>query len=110
TFLAKQAQVCTPDACFVLAETFTMDVGRTGRGCIVGLSVHQLHIFYTVAAKGSFSAAAQALHLSQPAVTMQIQALEEVFGTRLFHRSTKKVELTEAGRTLLPYAEQCLAL
>lgn len=76
----------------------------------MGLSVHQLHIFYTVAAKGSFSAAAQALHLSQPAVTMQIQALEEVFGTRLFHRSTKKVELTEAGRTLLPYAEQCLAL
>lgn len=76
----------------------------------MGLNFHQLHIFYTVAAKGSFSAAAQALHLSQPAVTMQIQALEEYFGTRLFHRSTKKVELSEAGMALLPHAERSIAL
>lgn len=73
-------------------------------------SFHQLHIFYTVATKGSFSAAAQALHLSQPAVTMQIRALEEAFGTRLFHRSTKKVELSDAGRALLPHAEKSILL
>lgn len=76
----------------------------------MALNFHQLHIFYTVAAKGSFSAAAQSLHMSQPAVTMQIQALEEYYGTKLFHRSTKKVELSEAGMTLLPYAEKGIAL
>lgn len=76
----------------------------------MGLNFHQLHIFYTVATKGSFSAAAQALHLSQPAVTMQIQSLEEYFGTKLFHRSTKKVELSEAGKALLPHAEKSISL
>lgn len=53
------------------------------------MNFHQLHIFYTVAEKGSFSAAAQALHMTQPAVTMQIQSLEDYFGTKLLHRSTK---------------------
>lgn len=74
----------------------------------VALNFHQLHIFHTVAEKGSFSMAAQALHMTQPAVTMQIQALEEYFGTRLFHRSTKKIEMTEAGRTLLPFARKSI--
>jgi len=74
------------------------------------LSVHQLHIFYTVAQRGSFSAAAQALHMTQPAVTMQIQALEERFGTKLLIRSTKKLELTEAGHLLLPQAHKAILL
>lgn len=76
----------------------------------MGLSFHQLHIFYTVATRGSFSAAAQTLHMTQPAVTMQIQALEEYFGTKLLHRSTKKLNLSEAGQKLLPYAKRCLDL
>ncbi|WP_166238139.1 selenium metabolism-associated LysR family transcriptional regulator [Paenibacillus turpanensis] len=76
----------------------------------MALTFHQLHIFYTVASKGSFSAAAQALHMTQPAVTMQVQSLEEYFGTKLFHRSTKKIEMSDAGRTLLPYAEQSIQL
>ncbi|MEK3730994.1 MULTISPECIES: LysR family transcriptional regulator [unclassified Paenibacillus] len=74
------------------------------------MNFHQLHIFYTVATAGSFSAAAQALHMSQPAVTMQVQALEEYFGTKLLHRSTKHMELSEAGRTLLPFARRSLEL
>ncbi|OZB91811.1 selenium metabolism-associated LysR family transcriptional regulator [Paenibacillus sp. XY044] len=74
------------------------------------MNFHQLHIFYTVADRGSFSAAASALHMTQPAVTMQIQSLEEYFGTRLLIRSTKKIELTEAGITLLPYAAKSIAL
>ncbi|PYE45601.1 LysR family transcriptional regulator [Paenibacillus barcinonensis] len=74
------------------------------------MNFHQLHIFYTVAEKGSFSAAAQALHMTQPAVTMQIQSLEDYFGTRLLHRSTKKIELSEAGRTLLPHAKRSVEL
>jgi DNA-binding transcriptional LysR family regulator len=76
----------------------------------MALSFHQLHIFHTVAEKGSFSAAALALHMTQPAVTMQIQALEDYFGTKLFHRSTKKIELSEAGRELLIYAKRSIEL
>ncbi|HZG54956.1 selenium metabolism-associated LysR family transcriptional regulator [Paenibacillus sp.] len=76
----------------------------------MALNFHQLHIFYTVADRGSFSAAAQALHMTQPAVTMQIQALEEYFGTKLFLRSTKKIELTEAGRALMVYAKRSIDL
>lgn len=76
----------------------------------MSLNVHQLHTFYTVAEKGSFSAAAQVLHMTQPAVTMQIQALEERFGAKLLLRSTKKLELTEAGRCLLPQARKAVEL
>jgi len=76
----------------------------------MSLNVHQLHIFYTVAERGSFSAAAQALHMTQPAVTMQIQALEERFGVKLLLRSTKKLELTEAGYCLLPQARKAIEL
>lgn len=76
----------------------------------MALNFHQLHIFYTVAEKGSFSHAAQALHMTQPAVTMQVQSLEEYFGTKLFIRSTKKIELSEAGKTLLPYAKRSIEL
>lgn len=74
------------------------------------MNFHQLQIFYTVAQRGSFSAAAQALHMTQPAVTMQIQSLEEHFGTKLLERSSKRIELTEAGRTLLPYARKSIDL
>ncbi|MBW5444686.1 LysR family transcriptional regulator [Cohnella sp. CFH 77786] len=76
----------------------------------MALNVHQLHIFYTVAERGSFSSAAQALHMTQPAVTMQVQALEERFGTKLLNRTTKKLELTEAGHSLLPQARKAVEL
>jgi len=76
----------------------------------MALNVHQLHIFYTVAERGTFSAAAQTLHMTQPAVTMQVQALEERFGTKLLNRTTKKLELTEAGHRLLPQARKAVEL
>lgn len=76
----------------------------------MALSFHQLHIFFAVAEKGSFSSAAQSLYLTQPAVTMQIQALEEYFGVKLFQRSSKRIELTEAGRALLPFAQRSIDL
>lgn len=76
----------------------------------MALNYHQLHIFYTVAERGSFSAAAQALHMTQPAVTMQIQSLEDYFGCKLLVRSTKKIELTEAGQTLIPFARKSVEL
>ncbi|MUT66800.1 selenium metabolism-associated LysR family transcriptional regulator [Paenibacillus sp. NEAU-GSW1] len=76
----------------------------------MALNFHQLHIFYTVAERGSFSAAAGALHMTQPAVTMQVQSLEDYFGTKLLQRSTKRIELTEAGRALMPYARRSIEL
>lgn len=76
----------------------------------MALNFHQLHIFHTVAEKGSFSAAAAAMHMTQPAVTMQVQALEEHFGTKLLNRSTKKIELTESGRMLIPFARRSIEL
>jgi len=76
----------------------------------MALNFHQLHIFYTVAERGSFSAAAQALHMTQPAVTMQVQSLEDYFGTKLFTRSTKRIELTESGAALMPFAQRSIEL
>jgi len=69
-----------------------------------------LKAFVAVAGKGSFSLAAEALHLTQPAITRRIQLLEEETGTRLFDRMGRQVLLTEAGRTLLPLAQQILGL
>lgn len=74
------------------------------------MNFHQLHIFHTVAERGSFSSAAQVLHMTQPAVTMQVQALEEYFGTKLLNRSTKKIELSEAGKALFPYAQKSIEI
>ncbi|GGG13043.1 selenium metabolism-associated LysR family transcriptional regulator [Paenibacillus abyssi] len=76
----------------------------------MALNFHQLHIFYTVAERGSFSAAAQALHMTQPAVTMQVQSLEDYFGTKLLLRSTKRIDLTEAGAALMPFAQRSIEL
>lgn len=74
------------------------------------MNFHQLHIFYTVSERGSFSAAAQTLHMTQPAVTMQVQALEDYFGTKLFDRSGKKIMLSEAGLALMPFALRSMQL
>lgn len=75
----------------------------------MAVNFNQLHTFFTIAEQGSFSAAAQMLHMSQPAVTMQIQALEDYFGTKLFDRTKKSIALTDAGNVLLPYAKAAIA-
>ncbi|MFE2849937.1 LysR family transcriptional regulator [Streptomyces lavendulae] len=62
-------------------------------------------VFLRVARDGSFTAAAQGLGYTQSAVSRQIQALEEEWGTALFDRLPRGVRLTEAGRLLLPHAE-----
>lgn len=66
----------------------------------------QLHTFYLVAREGSFSAAADRLHVTQPAVSRQVQTLERVVGSTLFGKRDRRVELSEAGRTLFAYAER----
>ncbi|EHR73059.1 transcriptional regulator [Burkholderiales bacterium JOSHI_001] len=64
------------------------------------LSLDFLRAFEAVARRLSFSAAAQELHLTQSAVSRQIKSLEDDLGTPLFHRGTRRVELTGAGQTL----------
>ncbi|MCG5516299.1 MULTISPECIES: LysR family transcriptional regulator [Ectothiorhodospira] len=66
----------------------------------------RLQVFYTVARLLSFTKAAEALHMTQPAVTFQVRQLEEHFNTRLFDRTHNRVSLTEAGRAAFRYAER----
>jgi DNA-binding transcriptional LysR family regulator len=73
------------------------------------MNVSQLRAFVEVIDRGSFSAAARAMGLSQPAVTMQIQGLEADLGATLLDRRYRRIDLTEAGRTLLPSARKVLA-
>ncbi|WP_317453468.1 LysR substrate-binding domain-containing protein [Streptomyces sp. CBMA152] len=62
-------------------------------------------VFLRVAADGSFTAAAQALGYTQSAVSRQVQTLEAELGSVLFDRLPRGVQLTEAGRVLVPHAE-----
>jgi DNA-binding transcriptional LysR family regulator len=70
----------------------------------------RLQVFHTVARLLSFTKAAEALHMTQPAVTFQIRQLEEYFNTRLFDRTHNKISLTEAGDQVFVYAERIIAL
>ncbi len=71
---------------------------------------HKLRVFCTVAETKSFSKASEIIHLTQPAVSLQIQALEELYETKLFDRSSSTVSLTPAGDILYKYAKEILAL
>ncbi len=64
-----------------------------------------LKVFLAVVEQGSFNKAAEVLLLSQPAVSQKIRQLEASLGVPLFHRSPEGVRLTEAGETLLRYAQ-----
>jgi len=66
----------------------------------------RLQVFHTVARLLSFTKAAQVLHMTQPAVTFQVRQLEEHFNTRLFDRTHNCVTLTDAGSSVLGYAER----
>lgn len=68
-----------------------------------------LEVFAKVATAGSFSAAGRALGLSQTMVTKHIAALEARLGIKLFHRSTRRLSITEAGRSYLEASERILA-
>ena len=71
---------------------------------------HKLRVFCTVAETKSFSKASEIIHLTQPAVSLQIQALEELYETKLFDRSSSTVTLTPAGELLYKYAKHILSL
>jgi DNA-binding transcriptional LysR family regulator len=73
------------------------------------VEIYQLRAFVTVAKIGHLTRAAEVLHLTQPAVTGQIKALEEELGIALFDRRPGRIALTRAGERLLPEAEAVLA-
>ena len=72
------------------------------------MDLASLAAFVAVAEHGGFSAAAEQLHLTQPAVSKRIAQLEASLDVRLFDRLGRQVVTTEAGRTLLPRARRLL--
>lgn len=74
----------------------------------MNVTLKQLEAFIAVSRQGSFSAAAQAIHVSQPALTSLIQNLEGQLGTKLFERSSRGATLTTIGRALRPSVENIL--
>lgn len=73
------------------------------------MEMSALQAFLAVAEHGSFSRAADALFLTQPAVSKRVAALEEELRAPLFDRMGRSVRLTEAGETLLPHARRVLS-
>ncbi len=73
------------------------------------ITLRQLQVFEAAARLAGYTKASKALHLSQPAVSMQIRLLEEQAGMPLFDQIGKKIHLTDAGRTLYRHAQGILA-
>jgi DNA-binding transcriptional LysR family regulator len=72
------------------------------------MEIDQAETFLAVLTYGGFHRAAEALHVSQPAVSARIRALEESFGVTLFDRAQPTLSLSPAGKALRPHAEQLL--
>lgn len=72
--------------------------------------VGHLESFIEIARHGNVSRAADALFLTQPAVTARLKSLETELGVALFARTPRGMKLTDAGRAYLPYAERALAV
>src|SRR5260221_11080640 len=70
--------------------------------------IDELHSFVVLAGELHFGRASKRLFVSQPALSRQIRKLEEKVGGPLFTRTRRKVEITEAGRVLLSWAEKVL--
>jgi LysR family transcriptional regulator, transcriptional activator of the cysJI operon len=73
------------------------------------LDAHQLNVFLAAATTLNFTAAARQLHMSQPCVSQHIRELEHVFDLDLFVREGRHVVLTDAGKALMPLAQQLIA-
>ncbi|MEK7267182.1 MAG: selenium metabolism-associated LysR family transcriptional regulator [Nitrospirota bacterium] len=76
----------------------------------MGMEDHKLKVFCTVAETKSFSKASEIIHLTQPAVSLLVQAIEETYETKLFDRASNTVTLTPAGEMLYKYAKEILNL
>lgn len=72
------------------------------------MTLEQLRIFLAVAEMLHFTRAAEALYITQPAVSAAIQTLETEYGVRLFHRISRHIEITDAGKLLQGEAQKIL--
>ena len=70
------------------------------------MDISALQAFIAVARNGSFSKASEQLFVTQPAISKRVAALEEELGTQLFNRIARQISLTEAGKQLLPKAQE----
>lgn len=73
------------------------------------MELRQIKYFVALCDELSFTRAAKKLHVSQPPLSFQIASLETELGTRLFDRTSRSVQLNEAGKTFLPHAQAVLA-
>jgi len=73
------------------------------------MQLHQIRAFVEVATRRHFGRAAEALHVSQPALSQRIHCLEGELSLALFIRTSRTVELTEGGEALLPFARRLIA-
>ncbi|MEL6546451.1 MAG: LysR family transcriptional regulator [Myxococcota bacterium] len=76
----------------------------------MGLNYHYLRYFWAVAHEGNLTRAARKLHVSQSALSVQIQKLEDELGHPLFERRGKRLLLTEAGRVTLEHADSIFGI
>jgi DNA-binding transcriptional LysR family regulator len=76
---------------------------------LMNITLKQLTAFCAVAERGSFSRAAEQLHSPQSAVSVLVRGLEQELAARLFDRTTRRVELTAAGREFLGHAQKTLS-
>lgn len=74
------------------------------------INYKHLHYFHAVATLGTVARAAEQLHVTAQAISMQLQVLEDQLGEKLFQKKGRLLELTEAGKTVLRYAEQIFDL
>nr|WP_240353144.1 LysR family transcriptional regulator [Cohnella algarum] len=72
---------------------------------VKSVDIRHLQYFMETARQGSFTKAAEKLHVSQPTISKMIKGIEEELGTELIDRSGKRIELTDAGRMILAQAE-----
>jgi DNA-binding transcriptional LysR family regulator len=92
-----------PHCCYRVDQEYLSDEG----GC-TGVEIPQVEAFLAVGTFGGFRRAAEALRVSQPAVSARIRALEDSLGVALFQRGRGGFALSAAGRAFRPHAEQLL--
>jgi LysR family transcriptional activator of nhaA len=74
------------------------------------LNYHHLLYFWAIAKEGSLRLASEAMHVSQPSISVQLKQLEASLGTPLFTRASRKLVLTDTGQTVFEYAEEIFSL
>ena len=74
------------------------------------LNYHHLHYFWVIAREGSITKACNILNLSQPALSLQLRALEDTIGEKLFERAGRNLVLTDVGKLTYRYAEEIFTL